>query len=76
MCFRAIVVESGVALSAMDIIADELLEGVGDGGVVYYFVDECVDIDSVECLREIYCYECCSMGWSFLVESFYYGVND
>ena len=76
MCFRAIVVESGVALSAMDIIADELLEGVGDGGVVYYFVDECVDIDSVECLREIYGNECCSMRWSFLVESFYYGVND
>ena len=50
MCFGAIVVESGVALSAMDIVADELLEGIGDGGVVYYFVDECVDIDSVECL--------------------------
>ena len=50
MYFRAIVVESGVALSSMDIVADELLEGVGDGGVVYYFVDECVDIDSVECL--------------------------
>ena len=53
----------------MNVITDEFFQCVGDGGVVYYFVDECDDVDGVECLRKVYCYENCSMRWSFFIEA-------
>ena len=44
------VIVCGVTLSSVYIVAYEFFESVGYGGVVYYFVDEGVDIDGVKCL--------------------------
>ena len=62
----------------MNVVSYEFLECVGDGGNVDDFSYEGGDVDGVECLRKVYCYECCSVWWSFLVEAcdywIYYGV--
>ena len=42
------VVVGCVALSSVYVISYEFFESVGNGGVVYYFVDEGIDIDSVK----------------------------
>ena len=69
------VIEGSVSLASLNIVADEFFQSIGDGSVVYYFVDKCDDIDGVESLGKINCCENCSLGWSFLVEAFDNWVN-
>ena len=70
------VVVAGVNLSSVYIVSDEFLKDVGNGGVVDDFVYEGDDVNGVESLCEVYCYECCTLGWSFLVEAVYDWVYD
>ena len=58
----------------MDVVSYEFFEYIGNGGVVYYFVDEGVNIDGIKGLGEIYCYECCFVWRSFLIKSVDYWV--
>ena len=69
MSFWIVVVEGSVSLASMNVIADEFFQSIGDGGVIYNFFDEGDDIDGVESLGKVYCYENCSMRWSFLIEA-------
>ena len=55
----------------MYVVSNEFLKGVGNGGVVDDFVNEGDDINGVESLCEVYCYKCCTMWGSFLIETIY-----
>ena len=39
------VIEGSVSLASVNIVADEFFQSIGDGSVVYYFVDKCDDIE-------------------------------
>ena len=65
------VIVVSVALSAIDVVAYEFFEDVGNGCIVDDFVNEGDDINGVESLCEVYCYECCAMWGSFLIEAVY-----
>ena len=66
------VVVAGVTLSSVYVVSNEFLKGVGNGGVFDDFVYEGDYVNGVE----DYCYECCALGWSFLVEAVYDWVYD
>ena len=54
LCFRFVVIECGGSLSSIDIVPFEFLEYAGYGGVMDSFVDECVNVDCMESLGEVY----------------------
>ena len=45
----------------MRAISNELFEDIGHSGIVNDFVYDGDDINGVESLDEVYCYECCAM---------------